>query len=338
MLQLWRVCSTFEISIISLFFLDDRGTNEEEDKDLIKLDIVLHIMMYAQASLLKGNNEEHICLLITSRFTEVLAGWWDDLFTESQKTAIKSATKYDHSQQDHMGNPKVLPDMVNTLIYTICLHFMGNLDVYQARVSELLINLKCPSLSHFRWYKNVFFSKVFQRKDSIQNEKAANRQPTVIELRAEMNSYKKELQELQRQQQSHNQQLQDYDQRIQACESLHSKVLSEARLAKYFAGFLDEVKDDQPSTSQLNEQLNEEEATPTLTIVVSKAFIFEGEALIDSSADLNCICEGIIPSRYFSKTTQMLNIANGGRMLIECKLSGVAVCNDRKEIHTEFCS
>ncbi|KAL5736798.1 hypothetical protein ACOSQ2_031586 [Xanthoceras sorbifolium] len=32
--------------------------------------------------------------------------------------------------------------------------------------AEQLINLKCPSLSHFRWYKNIFFSKVFQRKDS----------------------------------------------------------------------------------------------------------------------------------------------------------------------------
>ncbi|KAL5831520.1 hypothetical protein ACOSQ4_016874 [Xanthoceras sorbifolium] len=46
-------------------------------------------------------------------------------------------------------------------------------------------------------------------------------------------------------------------------------------------------------------------------------FVFEGEELIDSGADLNCISEGIIPSQYFSKTTQMLNTANGGRILIE---------------------
>ncbi|KAL5840591.1 hypothetical protein ACOSQ4_013199 [Xanthoceras sorbifolium] len=32
--------------------------------------------------------------------------------------------------------------------------------------TQQLINLKCPSLSHFKWYKDVFFSKVFQRKDS----------------------------------------------------------------------------------------------------------------------------------------------------------------------------
>ncbi|KAL5770126.1 hypothetical protein ACOSP7_014280 [Xanthoceras sorbifolium] len=52
-----------------------------------------------------------------------------------------------------------------------------------------------------------------------------------------------------------------------------------------------------------------------ITIVVSKTFIFEGEALIDSGADLNCISEGIIPSQYFSKTTQMLNITNDKQQL-----------------------
>ncbi|KAL5779426.1 hypothetical protein ACOSQ2_010163 [Xanthoceras sorbifolium] len=70
-----------------------------------------------------------------------------------------------------------------------------------------------------------------------------------------------------------------------------------------------------------------------VTIIVSKAFIFEGEALIDSGADLNCISEGIIPSQYFSKTTQMLNRANGGRMLIEYKLSGAA-----KQLEESVCS
>ncbi|KAL5846548.1 hypothetical protein ACOSQ3_010072 [Xanthoceras sorbifolium] len=340
-----------------------------------------HIMMYAQASLLKGNTKEHICLLITLGFIGVLAGWWDDLLTKSQKTAIKSATRYDHSQHDHMGNPMVLPDMVNTLIYKICLHFVVfqrkdssmdfwkerfhaglptlfaervrtriknkfessssseeeeqcNCDHYKSilKLNGLSINmlrqedsliLNCidaiddPEKKRSAMEKLLAMAKVVKR---VQNEKAATRQPTVTELRAEMNSYKKELHELKRQQQSHNQQLQDYDQRIQACESLHSQVLSEARLAKAFAGFLDEVKDDQPLTSQLNGQLNKEEAPPTVnhiekiivqkwyskvTIIVSKAFVFEGEALIDSGADLNCISEGIIPSQYFFKTTQM---------------------------------
>ena len=49
-------------------------------------------------------------------------------------------------------------------------------------------------------------------------------------------------------------------------------------------------------------------------IVISKDFEFEVITLIDSSADLNCIQEGIIPSKYFKKTRERLTSASGGKM------------------------
>lgn len=39
-------------------------------------------------------------------------------------------------------------------------------------------------------------------------------------------------------------------------------------------------------------------------IIINKDFEFEVIALIDSKADLNCIQEGIIPSKYFRKTRE----------------------------------
>lgn len=33
------------------------------------------------------------------------------------------------------------------------------------RSKELLINLRCPTLTHFRWYKDVFLSKITIRVD-----------------------------------------------------------------------------------------------------------------------------------------------------------------------------
>ena len=42
------------------------------------------------------------------------------------------------------------------------------------RDSNVLINLRCPQLSNFRWYKDVFISKVLSRNDcqqSYQKEK-----------------------------------------------------------------------------------------------------------------------------------------------------------------------
>ena len=49
-------------------------------------------------------------------------------------------------------------------------------------------------------------------------------------------------------------------------------------------------------------------------IVISKDFEFEVVALIDSGADLNCIQEGIIPSKYFRKTKERLTSTSGGKM------------------------
>ena len=49
-------------------------------------------------------------------------------------------------------------------------------------------------------------------------------------------------------------------------------------------------------------------------IVISKDFEFEVISLIDSGADLNCIQEGIIPSKYFKKTRERLTSASGGKM------------------------
>ena len=55
-------------------------------------------------------------------------------------------------------------------------------------------------------------------------------------------------------------------------------------------------------------------------IVISKDFQFEVVAFIDSGTDLNCIQEGIIPSKYFQKTKEPLTSASGGKMQIEFKI------------------
>ena len=52
------------------------------------------------------------------------------------------------------------------------------------------------------------------------------------------------------------------------------------------------------------------------------------KALIDTGADQNCIQEGLIPTKYFEKTTEGLRGANNNRLKINYKLSKVHVCND----------
>ncbi|KAK2994547.1 hypothetical protein RJ640_012546 [Escallonia rubra] len=74
----------------------------------------------------------------------------------------------------------------------------------------------------------------------------------------------------------------------------------------------------------------------SVKIVVNKDFIFEGIALIDSGADLNCIKEGLVPTKYCETTRQALTIANNGRMKINYKISESWVCNDDICLKTHF--
>ena len=43
--------------------------------------------------------------------------------------------------------------------------FIGNSTQYKARNLEILSNLTCPKLQDFRWYKDVFLTKVMYRTD-----------------------------------------------------------------------------------------------------------------------------------------------------------------------------
>lgn len=49
-------------------------------------------------------------------------------------------------------------------------------------------------------------------------------------------------------------------------------------------------------------------------------------ALIDSWANLNCIQDGIIPTKYYEKTKESLSGGNGSRLIVSYKLSKVKIC------------
>ena len=62
-------------------------------------------------------------------------------------------------------------------------------------------------------------------------------------------------------------------------------------------------------------------------IVVFHDYHFTVIAMIDSSADMNYIQEGLIPSKYFEKSTERLVFANGTQMKIKYELNNAHVCH-----------
>ena len=97
-----------------------------------------------------------------------MKSWWEKHLTEESRDLIKNSVK-----KDEEGNPIFderigmgIPDGVNTLVFTIIRHFIGTPSNITSRIHGQLSNLKCPTMSDFRWYSDVFTSRVMLRDDS----------------------------------------------------------------------------------------------------------------------------------------------------------------------------
>ncbi|XP_043812190.1 uncharacterized protein LOC110608268 isoform X1 [Manihot esculenta] len=67
-----------------------------------------------------------------------------------------------------------------------------------------------------------------------------------------------------------------------------------------------------------------------------KDFTLETIAMLDSGADMNCIDQGIIPSKYFHKTKQTLSAANSTKVKIDYKIPSAHICNNGICFKTSF--
>lgn len=73
-----------------------------------------------------------------------------------------------------------------------------------------------------------------------------------------------------------------------------------------------------------------------ITFVIYKSFRFSIEILVNFRADLNCINKGVVPTKYFWKTSQDLQIATDQLMKIQYKVSGAALIQDKVCFETPF--
>ena len=93
-------------------------------------------------------DQPYIVNLLITGFSGTLRGWWDSYLTEESRNSIKHAIKKNDEGfpifDESIGHS--IPDGVNTLIYTILKHFVG----ISSRVSNLLNNLRCPTMSDYR--------------------------------------------------------------------------------------------------------------------------------------------------------------------------------------------
>ncbi|KAK5775678.1 hypothetical protein PVK06_043598 [Gossypium arboreum] len=108
-----------------------------------------------------------IANLLVTGFTGQLKGWWDHALTKTQQEEILKAIKKDDQGRiilDEQG--REIQDAVATLIFSTSKHFIGDPSNLKDKNSELLSNLKCKKLTNFKWYKEVFMTRVMQRSNN----------------------------------------------------------------------------------------------------------------------------------------------------------------------------
>jgi len=49
------------------------------------------------------------------------------------------------------------------------MYFIGNIEELTSCHLKIIQNLRCPSLSDYKWYENTFLTYVLQRKDANEN-------------------------------------------------------------------------------------------------------------------------------------------------------------------------
>ena len=70
--------------------------------------------------------------------------------------------------------------------------------------------------------------------------------------------------------------------------------------------------------------------------IIINYFVLDTMALFDTGANSNCILEGLVPTKFFEKTSEKLSIANGSKLKNNYKLSSAIIENQGLRINTNF--
>ncbi|GJS03291.1 hypothetical protein Tco_0319799 [Tanacetum coccineum] len=129
------------------------------------MNVLQEMTMASNAYKTHKNNEKQIIEILISGFAGCLKGWWDHYLTEAEKDIIFKAKKTIVKIENGVQVQTQEDDMVNTLIFVILKNFVGDPSIFKEKSSAILLNLTCRKLSDFKWYRDIFITKVTTRPD-----------------------------------------------------------------------------------------------------------------------------------------------------------------------------
>ncbi|KAI5322802.1 hypothetical protein L3X38_031874 [Prunus dulcis] len=154
---------------------------------------------------------------------------------------------------------------------------------------------------------------------------------TLHDLQSEVKQVKKELAELKQ----ISQQLQAENYTIkQDLYDLKQETCKPNNLSGSPHQFDDEPSEEQPVVN-LIKQVHLRKWYSKVTIFVHD-FEFTTVALFDSGADLNCIQEGLIPTKYYQKSRESLSTASGKSLQLNFEIPKAHICQNKICFKTSF--
>ena len=117
--------------------------------------IVLRQMQMAATAYLQSDDDWNAVQLLLAGFNGSLKFWWDNYLTEKERFQVSKSINEEGEQ-----------DAVIRLVYAITKHFIGDPNTFGERTSEILQNLRCRTLSDFKWYHDVFIATLMIRADA----------------------------------------------------------------------------------------------------------------------------------------------------------------------------
>uniref|UniRef100_A0A0R0JU48 CCHC-type domain-containing protein n=1 Tax=Glycine max TaxID=3847 RepID=A0A0R0JU48_SOYBN len=155
-------------------------------------------------------------------------------------------------------------------------------------------------------------SNIFKRL-----ENTSTKPTTIQDLQTKINNLKKEVKELRQQQ--------EIDQiilsKLEESSDSEKDVENENLEDEMFMGLINKIK---IQKFYIN------------IIIIINDFVLETMALFDTGADSNCILEGLVPTKFFEKTSKKPSTANGSKLKIIYKLSSAIIENQGLRINTNF--
>nr|KAJ0224511.1 hypothetical protein LSAT_V11C100027930 [Lactuca sativa] len=99
-----------------------------------------------------------------------------------------------------------------------------------------------------------------------------------------------------------------------------------------------EIENETELDNFLLQEINYQKWYIKINLVLNEEYSLEVIALVDSGADMNCIKEGLVPTKYFNKLMYKNNItaANGTKMILSYKLKNAFVCNNGICLKNDF--